>query len=124
MAPGTDLLMVARRQYPKRPHHQHTERPRSVGLSSFGIGHGAAQYWARTHDLIGAPFQRTRRTTVTREGRPLQHAQGTHESIYVLPDEHVQRVFVSGAQEALEQARAVVFAATSPTLRTPATNRS
>lgn len=51
---------------------------------------------------------------VTDAGRPLQHTQGTHESVYVLPDGPVQRasrdVFVAGAQEALEQARATVFA--------------
>ncbi|MGX1800426.1 hypothetical protein ACWIGN_32080, partial [Streptomyces albidoflavus] len=44
---------------------------------------------------------------------PLQHSQGTHESVYVLPDEHVQRasrsVFEQGAVEALKQAQAAVF---------------
>ncbi|MFJ8602098.1 hypothetical protein ACIREM_25950 [Streptomyces shenzhenensis] len=113
LAPGTGFLMVARMHYPKR-RHQRTERPRPVGPLSFGIGNGDAQLWAITHGLGGAPFQRTRRTTVTREGRPLQHTQGTHQSIYVLPDEHVQRVsqsvFEAGAREALEQAQAVVFA--------------
>ncbi|MEV4000562.1 hypothetical protein AB0K62_33635 [Streptomyces halstedii] len=51
---------------------------------------------------------------MTREGRPLQHSQGAHQSIYVLPDEHVQHasrsVFEAGAREALEQAQAAVFA--------------
>ncbi|PJN29512.1 hypothetical protein CG736_02985 [Kitasatospora sp. CB02891] len=66
---------------------------------------------SKTHGLSGALFQRSRRSTVIREGRPLQHAPGTHESIYVLPDENVQRashdVFADGAQEALAQAKAV-----------------
>jgi hypothetical protein len=43
----------------------------------------------------------------------MQHAQGTHESVYVLPDQRVQRasrdVFEAGATEALHQATAVVF---------------
>lgn len=51
---------------------------------------------------------------MTREGRPLQHTQGTHESVYVLPDQRVQHtsqgVFAAGALEAMEQARAVTFA--------------
>src|SRR5690606_33457880 len=113
LAPDIDLLMVARMHYPKR-RHQRTERPRPVGPCAFGIGNGDAQLWWITHDLGGSPFQRARRTTVTREGRPLQHSQGAHQSVYVLPDEHVQQasrsVFEAGAREAFEQARAVVFA--------------
>ncbi|MFG2532532.1 hypothetical protein [Streptomyces sp. NPDC048516] len=112
LAPDNNLLMVARMHYPKR-RHQRTERPRPVGPCAFGIGNGDAQLWWTTHDLGGSPFQRARRTTVTREGRPLQHSQGAHQSIYVLPDEHVQHasrsVFEAGAREALEQAQAVVF---------------
>ncbi|WP_371665897.1 hypothetical protein OG306_30530 [Streptomyces sp. NBC_01241] len=113
LAPDIGLLMVARMHYPKR-RHQRTERPRPVGPFAFGIGNGDAQRWWITHELGGSPFQRTRRTTVTREGRPLQHTQGTHQSIYVLPDEHVQlasqSVFEAGAREAVEQAQAAVFA--------------
>ncbi|MBV1949744.1 hypothetical protein [Streptomyces sp. BV129] len=113
LEPGADFLMVARMHYPNK-RHQHTERPRPVGPLSFGIANGDAQQWGIRHGLGGAPFQRTRRTAVTREGRPLQHAQGTHESIYVLPDEHVQRasrsVFEDGAKDALAQAQAVMFA--------------
>ncbi|POX50631.1 hypothetical protein [Streptomyces sp. Ru72] len=111
--PGIGLLMVARMHYPTR-RHQHTERPRPVGPLALGVGHGDAQWWAQRHGLDGAPFRRTRRTTVTREGRPLQHSPGTHQSVYVLPDGQVQRasqsVFEAGAREALDQARAVVFA--------------
>ncbi|MBO0916537.1 hypothetical protein [Streptomyces laculatispora] len=43
----------------------------------------------------------------------LQHKPGTHESIYVLPDENVQEaavdVIAAGAEEALEQARDYTF---------------
>ncbi|MFJ5779897.1 hypothetical protein [Streptomyces sp. NPDC093094] len=110
---STDLLMVARRRYPDRL-HRNTERPSHVGPLSFGISNGDAQNWAASHGLGGSPFQRTRRTTVTREGRPLQHTPGTHQSVYVLPDQRVRResqsVFEAGAREALEQARATVFA--------------
>lgn len=45
----------------------------------------------------------------------MQHTRGTHESVYMLPDQRVQRasqgVFEDGAHEALAQARAVVLAA-------------
>ncbi|MGW5442742.1 hypothetical protein [Streptomyces asiaticus] len=113
LAPATHLLMVARKYHPQRT-HQHTERPRPVGPLAFGVGIGAARAWGEDHGVGGSPFQRSRRTTVTREGRPLQHTPGTHQSIYVLPDEHVQReaqrVFEAGAREALEQAQAAVFA--------------
>lgn len=122
LSPGNNLLMVARMHYPKR-RHQRTERPRPVGPCAFGIGNGDAQLWWTTHDLGGSPFQRARRTTVTREGRPLQHSQGAHQSIYVLPDEHVQHasrsVFEAGAYEALEQAQAVVFAGGIADARSP-----
>ncbi|MFD0723245.1 hypothetical protein [Streptomyces globosus] len=113
LAPGTDLLMVSRTARPALPGHQDTNRPAQLGPLSFGVSGGDAREWARIHKLGGSPFQRTRRTTVTREGRPMQHAQGTHESVYVLPDLRVQRVsrdvFEAGATEALHQATAVVF---------------
>lgn len=115
LAPGTDLLMVSRLYAPSRGAHRHqdTERPRPVGPLSFGIAYNDAQRWQEAHDLGGSPFQRARRTTVTREGRPRQHTQDTNERIYVLPDTRVQRdsrsVFADGAMEALEQARAAVF---------------
>ena len=113
LAPGTDLLMTARALTPGRPYRD-LDRPGPVGPLAFGISRNDPAAWARRHNLGGSPFQRTRRTTVTREGRPLQHARGTHESIYVLPDKHVQHasrhVFADGACEALEQARAAVFA--------------
>ncbi|MEU6321496.1 hypothetical protein [Streptomyces sp. NPDC047009] len=112
LQPGTDLLMTARMNFPERLHHD-TNRPRPVGPLAFGVPDEAARRWARGHGLSGSPFRRVRRTTVTREGRPLQHAQGTHESVYVLPDERVQRdaraVIEAGAREALEQARTAVF---------------
>ncbi|MBB1257442.1 hypothetical protein [Streptomyces alkaliterrae] len=115
LAPGTDLLMVSRLYAPRRAAHRHqdTERPRPVGPLSFGIAYSDAQRWAQAHGLGGSPFQRTRRTTVTREGVPRQHSQSTHERVYVLPDEHVKRasrsVFADGAEEALEQAEVAVF---------------
>ncbi|MEV3875027.1 hypothetical protein [Streptomyces sp. NPDC049906] len=115
LAPGTDLLMVSRLYAPARAAHRHqdTERPRPVGPLAFGIAYNDAQRWSKAHGLGGSPFQRTRRTTVTREGVPRQHYQSTNERVYVLPDKHVQRasrsVFADGAEEALEQAEAAVF---------------
>jgi hypothetical protein len=89
------------------------DRPRPVGPLVFGVSSYDAYEWPRRHNLGGSPFLRTRRTTVAREGRPMQHARGTHESIYILPNPHVQRasrqVFEDGAREALEQAQAAVF---------------
>ncbi|RZD72078.1 hypothetical protein C0Q57_05940 [Streptomyces albidoflavus] len=115
LAPGTDLLMVARSHRPERG-HRNLDRPAQVGPLSFGISDDAANQWARVSGLGGSPFQRARRTTVTAEGRPLQHSQGTHESVYVLPDKKVQRasrtVFEAGAHEALEQAKSAVFGGT------------
>lgn len=110
LAPGTDLLMVAR-AYRAEMEHTDLDRPAPVDPFAFGVSPDMGKHWARTHGLNGSPFQRSRRTTVTDTGRPLQHAQATHESIYVLPDRRVQRasrdVFEAGAREALEQARAV-----------------
>ncbi|GHI76156.1 MULTISPECIES: hypothetical protein [Streptomyces] len=114
LQPGTDLLMVSRKHHRRRD-HRNLDRPRPVGPLSFGVSDGDAQWWAHGHRLGGSPFQRSRRTTVTREGRPMQHTRGTHESVYMLPDQRVQRasqgVFEDGAHEALAQARAVVLAA-------------
>lgn len=112
LKPGTDLLMVAR-FYRLEQEHRDLDRPAPVGPLSFGISNDMVSLWAKTNGLNGSPFQRSRRTTVTDESRPLQHTRGTHESVYVLPDHRVQRasrdVFVAGALEALEQARATVF---------------
>ncbi|MEV6701383.1 hypothetical protein AB0M68_30165 [Streptomyces sp. NPDC051453] len=112
LSPGHDLLMTARTARPGRT-SKNSDRPGPLGLLVFGVAKGDAKTWARSHGLSGSPFQRTRRTTVTREGRPLQHTQGTHESVYVLPDKRVQEasreVFEVGAREALAQARAVTF---------------
>jgi hypothetical protein len=88
------------------------DRPRPVGPLVFGVSKADAQRWARSHQ-IGSPFQRARRTTVTTQGKPLQHKPGTHESVYVLPDENVQdaavEVIAAGAEEALDQARDYTF---------------
>ncbi|MFD9437910.1 hypothetical protein ACFWBR_03785 [Streptomyces sp. NPDC060006] len=112
LAPGTDLLMTARLQQVGRERRD-LDRPPRIGPLVFGVSRVDATSWARSHGLSGSPFQRTRRTTVTREGRPMQHTQGTHESVYVLPDQRVQRasqaVFEAGAHEALQQAQATVF---------------
>lgn len=123
LAPGTDLLMTARALTPGRLYRE-LDRPSPVGPLVFGISRNDPTAWARRHNLGGSPFQRTRRTTVIREGMPLQHTRGTHESVYVLPDKHVQRasrqVFADGACEALEQARAVVFGGHLAALPDPA----
>lgn len=113
LAPGVDLLMTARtRQVGRR--REDWDAPQPVGPLVFGVPGDDVKRWVRRHKLNGSPFQRIRRTTVTREGRPLQHSPGTHESVYLLPDQQVQRasqrVFAEGAREALGQARSVVFA--------------
>ncbi|MFB7532065.1 hypothetical protein ACFC0C_28320 [Streptomyces sp. NPDC056178] len=114
LAPGTDLLMVSRTRSLSGADFQDLDRPRPVGLLAFGVADYDAKWWAHSHGLGGSPFQRARRTTVTREGRPMHHSRGTHERTYVLPDQRVQRasrdIFEAGAREALEQAKAVVFA--------------
>ncbi|MGW0856967.1 hypothetical protein [Streptomyces sp. NPDC002690] len=112
LVPGTDWLMAARTHRPGQD-HQYMDRPRPVGPIVFGVADDEAGFWATSHGLGGSPFQRVRRTTVAREGRPLQHAQSTHESVYVIPDKRVQRTsrgaFEDGALEALEQAKSIVF---------------
>ncbi|MFD6358564.1 hypothetical protein ACFWFX_01775 [Streptomyces roseolus] len=112
LAPGTDRLMVARRNYPSKSHRDPL-RPAFLGPLIVGITDGDAQKWGKAKGLSGSPFQRSRRAAVIREGRPLQHTPGTYESVYVLPDEQVQHasrdVFTEGASEALAQARAAVF---------------
>lgn len=112
LAPGTDLLMTARTTVAGRA-RQDPDTPLPAGPLVFGVSGDTVKHWVRSHNLPGSPFQRLRRTTVTREGRPLQHAQGTHESVYVLPDARIQhesrKVFADGACEALEQARSAVF---------------
>lgn len=112
LAPGTDLLMTARDRHLERK-SKDMDRPLPVGPLVFGVSDMDAKHWASKHQLGGSPFQKGRRTTVVREGRPLQHSQGTHESVYVLPDEEVQHasrsVFEDGAQEAWEQARSIMF---------------
>ncbi|WP_331732105.1 hypothetical protein [Streptomyces sp. NBC_00989] len=115
LKPGSDLLMAAR-AYQREQQHRHLDRPAPVGPLAFGVSERMAQRWAHNHALGGSPFQRARRTTVTDQGRPLQHTRGTHESVYVLPDHRVQHasreVFEAGAREALEQAHTVVFGGT------------
>ncbi|WP_234321138.1 hypothetical protein [Streptomyces katrae] len=87
LSPGHDLLMVARNRR-RTDVDSNLDRPRNVGALCFGVSKADARVWARTHE-IGSPFQRARRTTVTTTGKPLQHKRGTHESVYVLPDENV-----------------------------------
>lgn len=112
LAPGTDLLMTAR-SHNGRP-SKDPETPPKVGPLAFGVGQDSVKLWVHSHGLAGSPFQRTRRTTITREGRPLAHSSGTHASVYVLPDEHVQRasrdVFADGASAAFDAALATAFA--------------
>ncbi|MFQ6329177.1 hypothetical protein ACLMAL_23995 [Nocardia sp. CWNU-33] len=111
--PGIDLLMVAR-QFHTRAVDSDLDRPRPVGPLCFGVSKSDGTLWARSHN-IGSPFQRARRTTVAREGKPLQHSRGTHESVYVLPDKNVQKaaeaVIAAGAQDAVRQAQDLTFRA-------------
>ncbi|WP_436762769.1 hypothetical protein [Streptosporangium sp. V21-05] len=112
LAPGIDLLMVGRSQQPNRAGND-LDRPPRVGPLAFGVSSDDGKWWGRSHGLGGSPFQRSRRTTVTQEGRPLQHSRGTHESVYILPDKNVQKaarsVIAAGAEEALNQARDTTF---------------
>ncbi|MFD9303005.1 hypothetical protein ACFWCB_10060 [Streptomyces sp. NPDC060048] len=111
LSPGHDLLMAARNRR-RTDVDSNLDRPRNVGPLCFGVSKADARVWASKHK-IGSPFQRARRTTVTTTGKPLQHKPGTHESIYVLPDENVQEaavdVIAAGAEEAFEQARNYTF---------------
>ncbi|MGW6209820.1 hypothetical protein ACWF9B_40020 [Streptomyces sp. NPDC055089] len=113
LAPGTDLLMTAHSPLLAGSSTSDLDRPQPIGPLIFGISGAEAKEWADRHQLGGSPFRQLRRTTVTREGKPLQHTQGTHESIYVLPDENVQEgsrdVFEDGAIEAHDQAKKAVF---------------
>ncbi|SEK43847.1 hypothetical protein [Streptacidiphilus jiangxiensis] len=111
IAPGVDLLMVARLHSPGRPDSD-LDQPRPVWPLSFGVTKADARRWATSHG-VGSPFRRSRRTAVVREGKPLQHSRGTHESVYVLPDRNVQQgaveVIAAGAEAALQQAREYTF---------------
>jgi hypothetical protein len=111
LAPGVDLLMTSRTGRPGQEDRL-LDRPRPVGPLYFGVSVADAKRWARCQGFSGSPFRRARRAAVVRDG-PLQHAPGTHESVYVLPDKRIQRaseeVIEAGAQEALEQARDTVF---------------
>ncbi|WP_067891791.1 hypothetical protein [Nocardia vaccinii] len=121
LAPGTDLLMVAR-QFRTGDVDSDLDRPRPVGPLCFGVSKSDGMTWAKAHG-IGSPFQRARRTTVVREGKPLQHSRGTHESVYVLPDKHVQKaaetVIAAGAQDALQLARDLTFRGRLTTVADP-----
>ncbi len=105
LAPATDWLMVARNRRPTDV-DSNLDRPRPLGPLVFGVSKADARVWASSHQ-IGSPFQRARRTTVTTTGKPLQHKPGTHESVYVLPDENVREaaveVIAAGAEEALDR---------------------
>ncbi|MEV0933968.1 hypothetical protein [Streptomyces phaeochromogenes] len=112
LAPGTDLLMACRVHRVGLSHSDH-DRPQPVGPIGFGFTGTDVDYWRKSHRLARSPFQPLRRTAAVEDGRPLQHKQGTHESIYVLPDPHVQKrsraVTAAGANEAFQQARDFVF---------------
>ncbi|MER5641582.1 hypothetical protein ABT095_32150 [Kitasatospora sp. NPDC002227] len=112
LAPGTDLLITFR-TFKTMREDKKMDRPRPVGPLRFGISDQSAGSWGRSLGLRGSPFQRVRRSTVVEEGRPLQHSQRTHQSVYVLPDRRVQaasrEIFEEGATAALEKARATVF---------------
>jgi hypothetical protein len=112
---AVDLLIVSRTAKTTIVHGDGDRRP-PIGPFVFGVAHDDVKAWARRHGLSGSPFQRGRRTVVSRLHRgPLQHSQATHDSRYVLPDQHVQAearpVIAAGAQAALEQARAAVLLA-------------
>ncbi|WP_405469311.1 hypothetical protein [Streptomyces anulatus] len=112
LAPGTDLLMVYRLGQVGRP-HKDGDRPPKVGPLGFGLTPSDAVIWRKRHGLPRSPFQPLRRTTVVDEGQPLQHKQGTHQSVYVFPDQRVQRrsrtVFADGAEAAYQEARELTF---------------
>ncbi|MGX1797990.1 hypothetical protein ACWIGN_19450 [Streptomyces albidoflavus] len=113
--PDVDLLIVSRTAKTTIVHGDGDRRP-PIGPFVFGIAHDDVKAWARRHELPGSPFQRGRRTVVSRVHRgPLQHSQATHDRRYVLPDEHIQAearpVIAAGAQAALEQARTAVLVA-------------
>ncbi|TVZ80075.1 hypothetical protein [Streptomyces sp. BK340] len=112
LAPGTDLLMTSRSVRLGRE-RKDMDRPSTIGPLVFGVSGVDGKSWASEHKLSGSPFRQIRRTTVTREGKPLQQTQGTHESVYVLPDQKVrqasQEIFEAGALEALDQAKKVFF---------------
>ncbi|ELP65848.1 hypothetical protein PV735_37740 [Streptomyces turgidiscabies] len=112
LSPGTDLLMAYRTHRVGRGHNDH-DRPQPVGPIGFGLSRNHVNDWRERHALARSPFQPLRRTVVVEEGQPLQHKQGTHESVYVLPDLRVQKrsraVIAAGAMEAHEQARDLTF---------------
>ncbi|MGW1617306.1 hypothetical protein ACWCQZ_50025 [Streptomyces sp. NPDC002285] len=112
--PDADVLIVSRTAKTGSPGGDQDRRA-PVGRFAFGICHDDVRFWARKHQLSGSPFQRGRRTVVTRRG-PLQHSQATHDRRrYVLPDAQVQEearpVIAAGALAALEHARTAVLAA-------------
>ncbi|MYQ81642.1 MULTISPECIES: hypothetical protein [unclassified Streptomyces] len=112
LAPGSDLLMVYR-LFHANTQHRDRDRPPHVGPLGFGLVNYDAANWKKRHGLARSPFQPLRRTTTVDEGQPLQHKQGTHESVYVLPDKRVQKnvrkIIAAGAEEALQQARDVTY---------------
>ncbi|MFD3504746.1 hypothetical protein [Streptomyces sp. NPDC058678] len=111
--PDADVLIVSRTAKTGAPSGD-KDRRAPVGRFAFGLCHDDVRFWARRHQLSGSPFQRGRRTVVTRRG-PLQHSQATHDRRYVLPDAQVQEearpVIAAGALAALDHARTAVLAA-------------
>jgi hypothetical protein len=123
LAPGTDLLMTARAVRQKGGRRD-MDRPLAVGPLVFGVSGVDGQSWAIEHKLSGSPFRQIRRTTVTREGKPLQHTQETHESVYVLPDQKVRQASSRTARSKLStRRRRSSLAATSLKVRTRPTGR-
>ncbi|MFE3556286.1 hypothetical protein ACFXKW_15675 [Streptomyces sp. NPDC059193] len=111
LAPGTDLLMVARSM---RPHlaPSDTDRPPPAGPFIFGIPNHISYHWAKNRGLEGSPFRRGRRTVTVETRQPAQHSRQTSERKYVLPDPRTRREaaekIAQGAEAALSQAIRVV----------------
>ncbi|WP_405958140.1 hypothetical protein [Streptomyces phaeochromogenes] len=88
--PEADVLLVSRTAKTTITNGDGDRRP-PIGPFVFGIAHDDVRSWARRHNLAGSPFQRGRRTVVSRVHRgPLQHSQATHDRAYLLPDQQVQ----------------------------------
>ncbi|MGW3823394.1 hypothetical protein ACWEAF_13995 [Streptomyces sp. NPDC005071] len=113
LAPGTDRLIIYRRNRPNfRPS---PKRPAPVGPFGLGVSDTDATSWRQEVGLASSPFRRGRRTVTTRRREPAQHSQATHDRHYVLVDKRAQRearpVIADGAEEAVRQAKAAVLVA-------------
>ncbi|MFG3052539.1 hypothetical protein ACGFZP_16485 [Kitasatospora sp. NPDC048239] len=109
LAPGTDRLMAWRAHGEQAM--RETARRTALGPIRLGLDRNDATLWGKTTGT-GSPFRRGRRTVVTERGHALQHTQGVHDRVYVLPDQRVQQqaqpVIAAAADDALQRARSTV----------------